>query len=146
MSTASPIRKQKCSPTETAPSNRISRKWPAETSAHHGGRSTSLAKIRDRATDVRHCKHGNTGAEYVKPFALVRDAAMVCSNRGGIVLDSFAGSGSTLVAAHYSGKRGFGIDLDSEYCDVIFRQTARVRGLKAYHTDGRAFEVLNRTD
>jgi hypothetical protein len=34
-----------------------------------------------------------------KPLALVSDAILDCSKRGGIVLDAFAGSGTTLLAA-----------------------------------------------
>jgi DNA modification methylase len=36
----------------------------------------------------------------VKPVALVADAIRDCSRRGEIVLDPFAGSGTTLIAAH----------------------------------------------
>ena len=39
----------------------------------------------------------------VKPVALVTDAILDCSHRKGIVLDAFAGSGTTLVAAHKTG-------------------------------------------
>jgi DNA modification methylase len=42
----------------------------------------------------------------VKPVALVVDAILGCSARKGIILDAFAGSGTTLVAAHKTGRRG----------------------------------------
>ncbi len=58
----------------------------------------------------------------VKPVALVADAMLDCSVRGGIVLDAFAGSGTTLVAAHRAGRRGYGIELDPKYCDVILKR------------------------
>jgi DNA modification methylase len=48
----------------------------------------------------------------VKPVAMVADAILDCSKRRGIVLDAFAGSGTTLVAAHRTGRRGYGIELD----------------------------------
>ena len=67
----------------------------------------------------------------VKPVALVKDAIMDCSNRGGIVLDPFCGSGSTLIAAHQTGRRGFGIELDPHYCDVILRRMHGACGLDA---------------
>lgn len=67
----------------------------------------------------------------VKPVALVADAIRDCSNRGGIVLDAFAGSGTTLVAAERTGRRGYGIEIDPVYCDVILRRMRNVSGLEA---------------
>lgn len=58
----------------------------------------------------------------VKPLDLVKDAILDCSSRGGIVLDAFAGSGTTLLAAEKVGRRGYGIELDPAYCDVILRR------------------------
>jgi DNA modification methylase len=58
----------------------------------------------------------------VKPTALVADAIRDCSKRGDIVLDTFAGSGTTLVAAHRTGRRGFGMELDPAYCDLILKR------------------------
>ena len=61
----------------------------------------------------------------VKPVALVADAILDTSNRGGIVLDAFAGSGTTLVAAVRTGRRSYGIELDPLYCDVIVRRACK---------------------
>ena len=58
----------------------------------------------------------------VKPVAMVMDAILDCSRRKDIVLDPFAGSGTTLVAAQRTKRRGFGIELDPLYCDVIIRR------------------------
>jgi len=63
-----------------------------------------------------------------KPVALVMDAVLDCSHRKGIVLDAFAGSGTTLVAAHKTGRRGYGIELDPHYCDVIIKRLADLSG------------------
>ncbi len=43
----------------------------------------------------------------VKPVALVADAIRDCSKRGGIVLDAFAGSSTTRIAAEKTGRRGY---------------------------------------
>lgn len=67
----------------------------------------------------------------VKPVALVADAILDCSHRRGIVLDAFAGSGTTLMAAQRTGRRGFGIEIDPAYCDVILRRLHKVCGLEA---------------
>ena len=54
----------------------------------------------------------------VKPVALVADAILDCSNRSGIVLDAFLGSGTTLLAAERTGRKCFGIEIDPVYVDV----------------------------
>ena len=54
----------------------------------------------------------------VKPVALVADAIMDVSSRGDVVLDSFLGSGSTLIAAEKTGRAGDGVELEPAYVDV----------------------------
>ena len=58
----------------------------------------------------------------VKPVAMIADAIKDVSKRGDIVLDLFGGSGSTLIAAHKTGRRGFLCELDPLYCDLIVRR------------------------
>jgi hypothetical protein len=67
----------------------------------------------------------------VKPVAMVADAIRDCSNRKGIVLDAFVGSGTTLIAAEKTGRRGYGIEIDPAYCDVTIRRLRSVCGLEA---------------
>lgn len=55
----------------------------------------------------------------VKPVHMIADAIKDVSRRGEIVLDVFGGSGSTLIAAHKTGRRGYLIELDPLYCDRI---------------------------
>jgi hypothetical protein len=55
----------------------------------------------------------------VKPVAMIADAIKDVSRRGGIVLDLFGGSGSTLIAAQKTGRRGRVCELDPTYCDRI---------------------------
>jgi DNA modification methylase len=62
----------------------------------------------------------------VKPVALVADAILDCSTRNSIVLDPFAGSGTTIIAAHRTGRRCRAMELDAGYVDVALR---RVREL-----------------
>ena len=50
----------------------------------------------------------------VKPVQLIADAIKDVSGRGDIVLDLFGGSGSTLIAAHKTGRRAFLCELDAE--------------------------------
>ena len=67
----------------------------------------------------------------VKPVALVADAILDCSKRKGLVLDAFGGSGTTLVAAERTGRRGAAIEIDPHYCDVIVRRLAKACNLDA---------------
>lgn len=55
----------------------------------------------------------------VKPVQMIADAIRDVSGRGEIVLDLFGGSGSTLIAAHKTGRRGYLCELDPIYCDRI---------------------------
>jgi DNA modification methylase len=58
----------------------------------------------------------------VKPVQMIADAIKDVSARAGIVLDLFGGSGSTLIAAHKTGRRAFICELDPVYCDRIIRR------------------------
>lgn len=58
----------------------------------------------------------------VKPVAMIADAIKDVSERGAIVLDAFGGSGSSLIAAHKTGRRGYLIELDPVYVDRIVRR------------------------
>jgi hypothetical protein len=55
----------------------------------------------------------------VKPVQMIVDAIKDVSGRGEIVLDLFGGSGSTLIAAEKTGRRGYLCELDPIYCDRI---------------------------
>jgi hypothetical protein len=65
----------------------------------------------------------------------VADAILDCSKRGGIVLDAFAGSGTTLIASEKTGRRGYGIEIDPYYSDTIIRRFNEVYGIDAIHAD-----------
>jgi DNA modification methylase len=78
----------------------------------------------------------------VKPTALIGDLMLDCSSRGDIVLDPFLGSGSTLLAAHHTGRRGFGIEIDPLYVDTAIRRLTIATGTGAVHADGRTFEEV----
>ena len=58
----------------------------------------------------------------VKPVAMVADALKDVSGRGEIVLDPFSGSGTTLIAAHKTGRRARVMELDSIYVDRAVRR------------------------
>lgn len=67
----------------------------------------------------------------VKPVALIADAIQDCSHRNGIVLDPFAGSGTTVVAAERVGRRAYCMEIDPRYVDVAIRRWEDLTGENA---------------
>ncbi|MGN6595921.1 site-specific DNA-methyltransferase [Sphingopyxis terrae] len=67
----------------------------------------------------------------VKPVAMVADAIRDCSRRGGVILDAFSGSGTTIIAAEQTGRRARAIELDPRYVDVAIRRWQHLTGGKA---------------
>jgi len=74
-------------------------------------------------------------APTVKPVALVADAILDCSKRGGIVLDCFGGSGTTIIAAEKTGRRACVMELDPLYVDVAIKRFEQFTGRKAIHSE-----------
>ena len=69
----------------------------------------------------------------VKPVALVADAIRDCSKPNGIILDAFAGSGTTLIAAEQTGRKAFSVELDPKYVDIAIRRWEAFTGGTATH-------------
>jgi DNA modification methylase len=70
----------------------------------------------------------------VKPVAMVADAILDCTARGDIALDSFLGSGTTLMAAERVGRICYGIEIDPFYVDVAVRRWQKQTGDLATHS------------
>jgi DNA modification methylase len=71
----------------------------------------------------------------VKPVALIADLIRDCSRRNGIILDSFGGSGTTLLAAERTGRVARVIELDQLYVDIAVRRWEKTMGIAARHTE-----------
>lgn len=77
----------------------------------------------------------------VKPVMLVADAIKDCTRRGDIVLDTFSGSGTTLLAAERVGRRAHAMEIDPLYVDVAVRRWQAFTGKDAVHIQtGRTFD------
>ena len=77
----------------------------------------------------------------VKPVAMVADAVRDCSRRGDIVLDSFGGSGTTLIACERTHRKARLIEIDRTYCDQIVRRWQKLTGQNAMHAiTGKFFD------
>jgi len=75
----------------------------------------------DNATSVLDIPSPSASREHptMKPVELIIPMLQNSSLPNEIVLDQFAGSGSTLAAAHHTGRRAYLVELDPAYCDVI---------------------------
>ena len=69
---------------------------------------------------------GNTDHPTQKAVRILTPLIEAFTERGQIVLDPFAGSGSTLVAAAMKGRRYLGIELEQKYCDSVRERLARL--------------------
>jgi DNA modification methylase len=64
----------------------------------------------------------------VKPVKLVADAIQDVTRRGELILDTFLGSGTTLIAAERCSRRFRGIDIDPIYVDVAVERWVTMTG------------------
>lgn len=64
----------------------------------------------------------------MKPPRLIRTTLGNSTVRGAIVVDPFAGSGSTMVACHQMGRRARLLEIEPKYCDVIIRRYRELTG------------------
>ena len=79
----------------------------------------------------------------VKPVSMVVDAIKDVSNRGDIVFDPFAGSGTTAIAAERVGRRARLVEIDPHYVDLIVRRFQAATGKTAtLDDDGRCFDEI----
>ena len=111
--------------------------WPADGTRHWCG-------ARDQG-DVWNIKkpHKNDLHPTMKPVELVERAVRNSSRPGDIVLDSFGGSGTTMIASEKSDRKARLIELDPKYVDVIVRRWQDYAGAQATRqSDGVAFDAL----
>jgi DNA modification methylase len=79
----------------------------------------------------------------VKPVELIADAIRDCSHRSGLILDPFAGSGTTIIAAENTGRRARCMELDPLYVDVAVRRWQAHTKQHAVRDDGLTFDELS---
>ncbi len=85
--------------------------------------------------------HKNDLHPTMKPVELVERAIRNSSRPGDVVLDTFGGSGTTLIAAEKSGRHARLMELDPKYVDVIVRRWQEFAGGRATRQlDGVAFD------
>lgn len=65
-----------------------------------------------------------------KPITLHEKAIKRCTKPNDIILDSFLGSGSTLLAGEQLGRRVYGCELEPRFCDLIAARFEALTGIK----------------
>jgi site-specific DNA-methyltransferase (adenine-specific) len=69
--------------------------------------------------------HGSAIHPTEKPVGILAPLIRYACPPGGLVLDPFAGSGSTLDAARSSGRKAVGIEAREDYCEAIARRLSQ---------------------
>lgn len=85
--------------------------------ANHSPRTFKEEKLRPNVWEYvigqERCGH-----PAVFPLPLAKDHILSWSNEGDTILDPFLGSGTTLLAAQELGRKGIGIEISEEYCEI----------------------------
>jgi site-specific DNA-methyltransferase (adenine-specific) len=95
----------------------------------HLGNSTNRnwedtgTRLMQSVIDAPSVRHGIHQTE--KPAAILQPLIEYACPPGGLILDPFAGSGSSAVAARLLGRRAVLIEADERYCEAIARRLAQ---------------------
>lgn len=103
--------------------------WNAGSHAWYSDRKQTTLLHFDRPT--RSDEHPT-----MKPIPLFDYLIKNSSKEGDIVLDSFGGSGTTIMACEQNGRRGYCMEIDPRYVDVIVDRWETYTGKKAVRMDG----------
>ena len=79
----------------------------------------------------------------VKPTKLMAWLCRLLTPKGGIVLDTFLGSGTTGVSASMEGFKFIGTEMNPEYCDIALQRIKHATGHDIMKVEGVIFEVSN---
>ena len=81
-----------------------------------------------RAGAGRTAKNVSNFHPTVKPVKLMRWLVKLVTPLDGTVLDTFCGSGTTMVASEMEGIKSIGIEMQPEYCDIIYARVKHACG------------------
>ena len=91
-----------------------------------------IAELLEPSTIIREGKPLKNGDHpTMKPIPLIKKQVKNSTKKGGVVLDLFGGSGTTLLACEALDRVCYMSELDAKYCDVIIRRWEEATGEKA---------------
>ncbi len=110
----------------------------------HGRNRTNVWDYPGASSFGSDCNDRHGDHPTVKPVALIADAILDASQRGDIVLDTFAGSGSTILAAERTGRACHAVELEPKYVDCAIRRWQRETGRDAHlDANGLSFDKVS---
>lgn len=79
----------------------------------------------------------------VKPMEMFRDIILDSTPRGGVVLDAFSGSGTTIIAAEKCHRIGYAVEYEPKYVDTLLRRYKELFGVDAVlEENGKSYSEL----
>jgi DNA modification methylase len=78
----------------------------------------------------------------MKPPELYEKAIRRCTKMNNIILDSFSGSGSTIMAGEKLQRRVFAVELEPVFCDLAIKRFEALTGIKAKVTHQYEEKIL----
>lgn len=92
----------------------------------HAWRTQLYGSYADRARFVVYpTGGGTTGHPNEKPLRVIEKMVRCGSDVGQLVVDPFAGSGTTLVASKNLGRRAVGIEIDEKHCETAAQRLSQ---------------------
>lgn len=98
---------------------------------------TKLMALKEETTILYEDKPArNSEHPTMKPVKLFARLVRNSSRPGEVVLDTFGGSGTTIIACEQLGRAGHCVELDPKYCDVIVKRWEKFTGKKGVRIHG----------
>ena len=98
---------------------------------------------RSRPNVWHYAEVNSFGAATTKPVALIADAIKDCTRKGDIVLDTFSGFGTTIMAAERLGRHARALDVEPRFVDLAIRRWQASTQKEARHAEsGLSFDQI----
>ena len=107
---------------------------------HHIGQDRHK---RSRPNVWHYAEVNSFGAATTKPVALIADAIKDCTRKGDIVLDTFSGFGTTIMAAEHLGRHARALELEPRFVDLAIHRWQTFTRRDARHAaNGSSFNEI----